>query len=127
MFRFAQREKYFLGNDWIRGIQLRFDSFLLFLTTAVARLQFSDFTPLLCFAEFRQLMMPQLIAAVIVAQIGLVDPIGNFVSVTVFLQLPDVYKRQGLDIWYKDDPEKKRRFLPGMPENISIHRRSWPD
>ena len=54
----------------------------------IARLQFSDFIPLLCFAEFRQLMMPQLITAVIVAQIGLVDPIGNFVPVTVFLQLP---------------------------------------
>lgn len=74
MFRFAQREKYFLGNDRIRRIQLRFDSFLLFLTIAVARLQFSDFTPLLRFAEFRQFMMTQLIAAVIVAQIGFVDP-----------------------------------------------------
>ena len=68
--------------------KLNFDSFLLFLTIAVARLQFSDFTPLLRFAEFRQFMMTQLIAAVIVAQIGFVDPIGNFMPAAVFLQLP---------------------------------------
>lgn len=70
------------------GIQLRFDSFLLFLTIAVAHFQFSDFTPLLRFAEFRQFMMTQLIAAVNRRSDWFVDPIGNFMPAAVFLQLP---------------------------------------